>query len=240
MKKLICGFMSLVLCLSFVGPVMAEEEFVPSISYKGAPDVVPTEDGYYGIMLTSDDWEIIENGELGEECIEITPISEVEDFDDIPEDEKKTILDVYEQLTDGTMEIPYEDDFKDEEMVIRDLFDLRVVCDDGHDAELAKDGVLLEMTFDLGIDADTEVSFMVYVDGEWVPAAKIVNNGDGTVTVAFENAGLVAISVPSDVEAPKTGDTNGNNIVLWSGVMVAAAVVLVALVIFNRKAKTAK
>jgi len=36
---------------------------------------------------------------------------------------------------------------------------------------------------------------MSYVNGEWIPAEEIINNGDGTVTITFKQLCPVAIAV---------------------------------------------
>ena len=235
MKKLLSSVLAVVLCFSVICPVMAaEDDFVPSISYKGAPELVADEDGNYGIMMLSTGDE---EG-VGEDCLVVTPISEVEGSENIPEDEQEAIMGTYKMLRNGSNKLPYEGDAKDKDMVIRDLFDVRLVCNDGHAEKLAEEGTVLELTFKLGVDADEEVDVMVYVDGEWVPAARVINNGDGTVSIAFEELGLVAISVPAEVESAKTGDSN--NVTLWIVVMLAAVVALVAAMVVKHKSATSK
>ncbi len=235
MKKLLSSLLVAVLCFSAVAAVAADD-FVPSISYKEAPEVVPYENGDYGIMMLSDDWEVLDG--ISEECLEITPISEVDESDVIPEEEKKEILDVYASLTDGSMKIPYEGEFADQEMVIRDLFDARLVCDDEHAEKLLEKGVVLELTFDLGIAADEKIAVMVYVDGEWVPAVRVINNGDGTVSIAFEELGLVAISVPAEVESAQTGDNA--SVGMWVVIMLAAVAALLIIFIAKNKRRASK
>ena len=46
MKKIICLFIALVVCLSIAVPVFAadNEGFVPSITYKPEPEIVPVKD----------------------------------------------------------------------------------------------------------------------------------------------------------------------------------------------------
>ena len=40
-----------------------------------------------------------------------------------------------------------------------------------------------------------EVAVFSYVDGEWIEAVSVTNNGDGTVTVVFEDICPVAFAV---------------------------------------------
>lgn len=297
MKKLMNFVMVLVLCFASVLPVAAEEPFVPSISYKGGPEIVPNEDGSYGALLNSSDWSIVDK--LEGKCLRLTPLSEVEASDVIPEEEKEWIINAYRRLLDKSMEIPYEGEFEDLDMVIRELFDLRLLCDDGHDEELQEDGVVLEITLDLGVDKNEKVSIMIYAqdewltaetenntvpgliktsqvinkenkggllqtstktnsnalnnglvktatasatddNGKWVPAAKVTNNGDGTVTIAVEECGLIAASVPAENEPAKTGDINGANIAILTICAVAAAGVLTGLLFVRHRKATNK
>ena len=80
MKRVICLLIALVLCLSLAAPVFATEAgFVPSITYKPNPEIVPVEkDGkeYIGI-IRDEKGEILDYVEHG--CLMITPIAHVWD-----------------------------------------------------------------------------------------------------------------------------------------------------------------
>ncbi len=226
MKRVISLLSVLLLCVSLVCPAFAANDtFVPSISEKDHPEVVPTEDGHIAVIVDKDGNVI---AKLGEDCIVLTPVSEAEKSEKIPEDAKQALLDTYQQLTNGTMEIPYGDDT---EMVIRDLFDISILCED--DAKkLSEEGNTLVITLDVGYGAGSGGVIMVYDDGQWYPA-QTKDNGDGTVTVILDRVGVLSISVPAN-EAPDTGDDT--NVTLWIVLMSAAAVALIAVVIFRRKA----
>lgn len=198
MKKFLCLVIALVLCLSIAVPAFAAaSEFVPSITYKPEPIIVPVEkDGveYAGVMLD-------ENGEILDyvehACILITPLGDIWDAQaNVPTEIKELLEKVHEGLTSGELEINCEKHDSDK-MVVRDLFDVRLVCDE-HPVML-EEGAVLELTFDLGVNADDEVCVSVYDDesGEWT-TMDVVNNGDGSVTVAFTSLGVVAFSVLVD------------------------------------------
>ena len=55
MKKLICLLTVLALAMAFACPVFAAEAFVPSISDKEEPEIVPDEEGVIGEIKGEDD-----------------------------------------------------------------------------------------------------------------------------------------------------------------------------------------
>ena len=223
MKKVICFVTVLLLCVSLAVPAFAANTFVPSIPYKDVPEIE------WPVELIDEEGEIID--EIDWDHLVITPISEAETSTEIPEDSREELLEVYEDLTSGEMELP-----SDEDLVIRDLFDASWICDDGHEEELKEEGVCIEITLDIDIEPDVDVVVMVYIDGEWVPAEEVINNGDGTITVILEDICPIAIAVPqSHVDVPdQTGDTSG--IMMWVMVMLASAAALVVLLVSRRKA----
>lgn len=232
MKKTVSLLLVALLCCCMTLSVFADT-FVPSIGYKDNPDV----DGE--IELIDEDDKVVEK--LDSECLEITPVSEAMDTPaDQRSDSDKLLVEVYEQLTDGTMKLPFDESMGD--MVIRDLFDASLICGDvhtdpSHVDELAKPGVYIRITFDIGVKKDTEVVVMAYVDGVWAPIESVVNNGDGTVTCVFEQICPIAFCVEEQgAEPPHTGDINGMELVFWGALMLASLAGVVAmLVIPNRK-----
>lgn len=236
MKRVVSVVTVLVLCLSLVCPVFAAEgTFTPSVSSKNHPEIVPTPDGAIGVLVDGDGKEI---APVEEGCLVVTPVSKADSSADIPADAKETLLDVYEKLSDGSMQLPYEDNAED--MVIRDLFDASLICTDGHKESLAEEGVCIELTFDLGVGANVDVVAMTYVDGKWSPIVSVVNNGDGTVTCVFEEICPIAFAVAEEAYSgpAQTGDAVGSNLILWVALMAVSAAVLVVL-LFSRR-KTAK
>ena len=227
MKRMLCLFCAVVVCLLMACPVFAAEDtFVPSIGYKDGPEI--------------DDSEM--NGEDVGDCLEITSITEAEEKStDISQDARDELLEVYEGLVEGDMELPIDD----KEYVVRDLVDVsfkETTCigeEHGHKEDLAEDGTTITITFDMGVDEETEVIVLVYIDGEWVPAEEVINNGDGTVTVTFEDICPVAFCVErGSVEPPKTGDDMGQNMILWIVLMAVSLAAIVTLVVLRgRKAR---
>lgn len=222
MKRIVSLMMLLALCLSVLCPTVAfATEYMPSIGYKDGPD--------------------IEDAEMNEEdvtdCLVVTSISEAKDkTTDIFQEDRDLLIDVYEQIVDGSMELPLEDDY-----VVRDLVDVSWKKEDcvepehGHKEWLQEEDTTISVTFDMGVDEDVEVIVLVYIDGEWVEAESVVNNGDGTITVVFEDICPVAFCVEERYAPPQTGDEMAQGLMLYVVLAVASAAGLVALLALRRK-----
>lgn len=232
MKKMICLLTVLTLTLALACPVFAANPFVPSISEKEEPDIVIDDEGVAGV-IRGEDGEIIDKVEG--DCLVITPISKAETSTEIPEDAREELLYVYEELLSGDMTLPYEEDGLDpENMVIRDLIDASWLCEE-HPEMLEPEGVTIDLTFDIGVDADTKVYVYVYIDGVWTPVP-VVNNGDGTVTCTFEKICPIAFCVAAGTGTPpaQTGDAFAAQMNLWLVLMVVSAAALVSVVVMRR------
>lgn len=247
MRKVICLMTVLLLCASLIMPAFAAEEdgFVPSITYKPVPEIVPVqgEDGkdYIGVIRNADG-EIIDYVEAG--CLRITPVAHLWDEEiEIPEDIEELLRFVYQGLINRSMEIPYAElqaELADANMVIRDLFDARWTCVE-HPKMVEPEGVVLEITFDLGVMENAEIFVTTYDEAtkEWTGIVETVNNGDGTVTCTFEHLCAIAFSMgivedPAPVEEP-----TGMGILLWILLLVAAVVAVVVILVSKKKKSAA-
>lgn len=238
MKKVIALLTVLVLCAALVVPAFAANEFTPSVNNKPAPDVVPgtTPDGKtYIAELLDDVKETVDY--VWEGDIVVTPISQVDTSEKIPEAARDTMKDVYVKLSSGEMTIPYEQiygsEMENKNMVIRDLFDVSFPSTSCHEY-LEPDNTFMRVTFDLGVAANQTVYATLYKNGEWVSAEECKNNGDGTVTIVVEDFCPVAFSVEVEsdkpVTPPQTGDQAGDNLYIW---IIVAAVSLLAVVVLS-------
>lgn len=225
MKKLLCMLAVVLVCLMLVPPAMAASDtFVPSISYKDGP-------------------EIEEAGLDGKDaggCLVVSSIKDARNkTTDIYQEDRDLLLEVYEQLDDGSMELPLENG----KYVVRELVDVSfrktdcVEADHGHKEWLAQDNTTVTIRFDLGVNKDTDVTVLVYIDGEWIPAEKVVNNGDGTLTCEFEDICPVAFCIDPTVEKEpvRTGDAMAGKLGIWVAALAASLVVLVVLILNRRK-----
>ena len=245
MKKVVCLILALMLMMSMALTVSAAEDtFVPSITYKPEPEIVPVvdENGNEAIgVIRNEAGEIV--GYIEDGCLLVTPIAHVWDEDiEVPEDVERLLTFIYTALNNGEMEIPYEkhgENLDPANMVIRDLFDARWACEE-HPPMVAPEGVVLELTFDLGIMPDVPVYVMTYDEQtkEWSPIVRTVNNGDGTVTCTFEHLCAIEFSMPLTVAPAPADEAPASNLMPFVIALVAAAAAVAILIVKNKK-KTA-
>lgn len=235
MKRMICFSLVLLLSIVLACPALAAEDtFVPSISYKGAPEIVVGDDGVIGV-IRDENGEVV--GHIYEDCLLLTPVSEAANDDQIPDEARQTLLFVYGELSNGNMQLPTEKldaNLEPDEVVIRDLFDATWLCED-HPDEIEPNGVVFEITFRLNVEADETVYTMTYKNNEWNPVVSTVNNGDGTVTCTFEHLCPVAFAMGEDLDSSDTGVEMDGMLLLWFGLLVVSAAGLVAVVSYRRK-----
>lgn len=205
------------------GGISGENVFVPSIPYKDGPDI---EEGEM-------------DGEDVGDCLVITTITEAkEKTTDITQEARDLLLEVYEEIKNGDMELPLDEDY-----VVRELVDVswkETTCvepEHGHKEWLEEEDTTLTVTFDLGVGPEEEVIVLVYINGEWVEAVSVINNGDGTVTVVFEDICPVAFCVEKRYAPPQTGDETGNKLYFFAALMGAAILGLIGLLVWRKKQK---
>lgn len=222
MRKVICIVAMLALCLSIACPVLAAEDtFVPSISYKDGPELIASEEAF----------EI--------QHLVVTSIKDArEKTTDIAQEDRDLLLYLYDQLLSGEMELPLGDGVQN--AVIRDLVHVGFTnaCDasgDGHETKLDQEGVTLSLTFRLGIDANTKVLVMTYLQGQWEMVEQVTNHGDGTITCIFEDVGPVAFVVCDQVQEPQPDDPATRNLWLWLILLLICICVLTWMMLKRRK-----
>jgi hypothetical protein len=223
MKKVICLLIVLMLCLSMAAPAFAaEDDFVPSIGYKDGPEIIKGE---------QDEKDVTD-------CLIVTTIKEAEEKStDITQDDRDLLLDVYDKLMNDEMTLPIECDYE-----IRDLVDVSYKYEDcrtaeGHGnkpEELKEEGVTVTITFDMGLCPREVLEVYVYIDGQWVAVENVVNNGDGTLTVEFEDICPVAF-VKTLCNAAPTGDAARNQLGIFIGLMVVSAAAIVVILCLKGK-----
>ena len=209
----------------------------------------------------------------GHKCLIVTPLSIAEDDEEIPAASKDLLLRVYEQLLaqgmsfidcpdlDAYIKQELGEDKTVEDLVVRDLFDVSVLCQELTDY-LEPQGNVICLDFELGLEPGTFVAVVVYKNDQWQLIEDVEILEDGTVTcTTFEHFCPVAIlvedteasdgarvmptaanpseggHVPASTDAPETGADAGSNVVLWSVVAAAAAAALVVLFVMQRKSK---
>lgn len=216
MKRAICLIVALMLCVSMVLPVAAAE-FVPSITYKDGVDFNSAE---------------LDGKDVSGQLV-ITPLKDILNHTaDLPKETIDLMISLHEQLSGGKVKLPVGDGF-----VIRDMVHIGFGDNTEMYDKLNNTDSKLTVVFPLGVSKDTVVKVLIYIDGEWKVVEGVVNNGDGTVTVVFDQICPVLFCVDADAELdpPKTGDTMGSDLLIWIGVMAAALAAMVVLVINRRK-----
>ena len=228
MKKLISLITALVLCVSLSVSAFAAISFVPSITFKDGP-------GW--------DWTEFDGDDVSD-CLVITTIKQANDKStDITQEERDLLLDVYKQLSDGTMTLPLDGDY--EILHLLDINfryeDCRQQHDHGDKFEILNEtdkSIKVKFT-DVGVSAGDELIVMTYSNGKWEKISSAVNNGDGSVTCEFEHFCPVAFAVKKATTPstpPQTGE-GFNAMPLWIGTMALSGVALVTLVIVALKKK---
>lgn len=242
MKKIIACIVALMVCATMVIPAFAAEDtFTPSVTNKPAPEIVPVMDPEGNPALG----EILQNGEVVGyvygDCLVITSVAEALTSTTIPTAARDMLLDVYNKLIRDEMKIPYDifgSGLDGANMVIRDLFDISFLCGGSetmidHPEMLEDAGVVLRLTFNLGVGANDKVYTSTYKNDAWNAIISTVNNGDGTVTCTFDHLCPVAFSVETgEPETPptETGDPEGEKLGLWITVAAVSLVAVVTLV----------
>lgn len=254
MKKTISLVLALVLCVSVTCTAFAAS-FTASVESKSAPAVVEVvnEAGEAAVATLSGD--LPEGMEMVTvDALVVTAVADAETSDEIPDVSQQALLEVYNGLQDGSITVPFEelDQENADNLVVRDLFDVSWTEVAGSDFEKVLEGedVSLEMTFAMDVAADAKVYVMVYKNDTWQEIQSVTNNGDGTITCVFAHLCPVAVIVEADEtmdvvdlanradpvnETADAAEASGTNMALWVGILVAAAVGLVAVFVGTKR-----
>lgn len=186
MKKLICVLVAVMVMLAVACPALAEEA-TPSVKYEAAPNfknLVDENGNELGVGAIYD----AEGKVVGYVSVSDLKITSYADSDLIKE--------LAAKIASGEAGI-------DSKLNVIELFDISWA-----DESKLAEGQTLQLTFELGVEKDVEVTVMTYNETTqvWEPIAKVVNNGDGTVTCTFEHFCVVAMAVNAD-----NGNNGGNN-----------------------------
>ncbi len=233
MKKVLFCLLVAALCVSMSVTVLADTvEFVPSISYKPAPEVVETAP------------------EGHKDCIVVTPVSEADTSEDISKEDAAELKQLYADLTkegvklseqcpelDTLVAEALEKNKTADDLVVRDLFHIGTHCDE-LDTYMDENGIV-KVTIESTIDQEESVFAMMYVDGAW-EVIDVVNNQDGTITISLKEWGTLAIMVPAAVGSDDTQTGESSGTVLWVIVMGAALIAMALSVAVYRRGASAK
>ncbi len=215
MKKLVsCMLVVVMLCFVFT-TVVAGAGFVPSVSYKPAPEIVEIEGQDDGAMVvvSVDD---LNNG------VDLV----------LPEEIKKDLKEQFEKLSDAEIKASDLVAGLSDEVVIKDLF---AISNSDVNADLFEGGKTVDVVLKSDVKAGETVYAIVYANGAW-KKVPVKNNGNGTITVTLSNAGVLALMTApagADVAVPETGDNT--NMGLWFGLAASCAALIVVLAVAYRR-----
>ena len=222
MKKGIVAIALLAICLSLVCPAFAAEgDFVPSISYKDGP--------------------VVNDAEMNEEktdgCIVITSLKGAEEkTTDISQEKRDLLLNVYGKLVAGEMSIPTPGDY-----IVRELVDISweqldcIELNHTHEDELKQDGVVVKISFNLGVKVEDELLVFAFHNGQWDPVEVLEVDANGNATCLFEHFCPVAFCVKNEKDIDPTGDISVDGLVLW-GLLLAVSCAAVVVMSVKRRA----
>lgn len=233
MKKIVACLLVLALCLSASVTVLADTEFVPSISFKPAPGVSATEPAGH------------------EDCIFVIPVAEADTAEELTKEEAETLKKVYAELSEEGAKLSEEcadltplvqkvlgENRTADDLVVRDLFHVGASCEDI--PKYLADGGILKVTLDTTIADDEKVFAMVFKGGKWVPLADTLNKGEGAITIALDELGPVALMVPASGGSDDTQTGENTDTILWVSVMLVAMAAMVVLVVLYRRRSNAQ
>lgn len=254
MKKIISLVLTLMICMSVTCTAFATA-YTASVENKGAPAVVEIQDeeGNAAIAMLTGDLPEGMTFVTGDFLV-VTAVADAKTSDAIPDASAQALLEVYNGLQDGSIQVPFEelDQENADKLVVRDLFDISWTDVDGNSFEelLNAEGVSLEMTFAMEIAADAKVYVMVYKNDTWTQIERVTNNGDGTITCVFNHLCPVAVIVEADetmdvvnlpaeraesAQSTESAESTEQSSALWIGIMAAAAVALVVLFVGKKR-----
>lgn len=222
MKKGIVAIALLAICLSLVCPAFAAEgDFVPSISYKDGP--------------------VVNDAEMNEEktdgCIVITSLKGAEEkTTDISQEKRDLLLNVYGKMVAGEMSIPTPGDY-----IVRELVDISweqldcIELNHTHEDELKQDGVVVKISFNLGVKVEDELLVFAFHNGQWDPVEVLEVDANGNATCLFEHFCPVAFCVKNEKDIDPTGDISVDGLVLW-GLLLAVSCAAVVVMSVKRRA----
>ena len=238
MKRVLNVILVLSLLAAMAVPALARSvDFVPSISDKGAPGVVGSgeiKDTNGNSVGTADSTVVV-----------ITPVSEAKTSDKISDADEKNLLDAYDKLTSGDkayglcpgledLADKLYDGVKEEDLVVRDLFDVSL---NNTDLEgKVGNGNTITLKLDANVAKGDKVLAMVKDGDTWTPAVNVVNNGDGTVSVTLNALGAVVLMTATASGSSVTGDTT--QVAFWGIAVVLSLGAIVTMVSLKRRKVT--
>ncbi len=262
MKKVLAILIATVMLATLVLSVSAaEDNFVPSITVKPAPDVSGNPDDNGRVLIGQ---VVDENGnvvcDVYGDCIVITPISKVNTdvmpvaeadgehnivYDGIPPEAAQLLKDVYAEISAEGFDFSTMNDQLNKlvekdlgegkdanDLVITEVFDITAICEELR-THLPVDGNVLTLTFKGNYDDKTPFYAMNYIDGEWQMVEESVVNANGSVSITFEDFCPVVFMIPADQDGDTSSPQTGDTTdnTLWVFIMIASLAVIAVLAV---------
>lgn len=271
MKKVIAILIAVVLLFS-IGTTAFAANFTPSVEEKDAPTVVAPSEGSIkqeikdqikeedtvAVIVHSKTDKVAK--EVHESKLVVTSVAEKDESKEIPKEAKEDLEKAYEvlsvkdkkisQIIPADVSKAVTDTVKKEigadktadDLIVRDLFDVSLVCEESNELLIDEAHHLL-LTFNLGVKKGefvTTLKFNPETD-KWETIRDTKNNGDGTVTCEFDHLCPIAFLVEkTDSNSAQTGDASVS-LYVWVAIAAAAAALIVVLVVAkNKKVKSAQ
>lgn len=186
-------------------------------------------------------------------CLIVTPLAEIANAAGVPDESVEKLLWVYEQILEQGMDFFADCEGLDEliksalgedatvqDLVVKDLFDVSVLCDPLEDW-LEPTGTTLCLDFDAHVAPGTFVTVLTYKGGQWKMIEDVTVLEDGSVTCdTFENFCPVVILAEATegdpvIEEVDTGDMS--NMGLWIAVAGVSLLAMILCVVALKKGK---
>ncbi len=249
MKRIITLILALIAVFTAAVPVMAANSgFVPSVSFGSSIiEIIGKEDGRDVIGYVED----ANGNKLSTEyhdCLVVTSVLEAKRGDTVISKEACDLLiDTYEKLTaDGAKlseQVPVLNDIAKEafgqsatadNLTVRDVYDFTALCEELNNY-LETEGNTLTLKIKMPVDKDTFISVVTLYNSQWMPAQRVVNNNDGTISVTFTKLCpvLFVTGEYKHEKPPATGDDF--NMPLWTALMLGSAACLTAIIVLTKR-----
>ncbi|HNX15292.1 MAG TPA: hypothetical protein PK854_10730 [Oscillospiraceae bacterium] len=246
MLKKVVSILAVILLIPCLAFAAAASTFTQSVQAKDAPKLVSNKSGsstVYGELLDKDGKPTSQITDGGK--IVITPLSQADSSDP---DIKNSLKSAYNKIKDAVSLSSLingladainklDPDFSVKDLVGRDLFNITA-----KDSQITENNKL-RVTFDLGISASDPVIIAMCNGDSWhtLDPKNVVNNGNGTVTVTFSEAGTVLVIVEGTPAAIVPGMSNGTDLSLTASVIGGCMIALVVCIVyFDRKRRNQK
>lgn len=177
MKKIVATFLSVVLLLTLACPAFAAESiFIPS----------------NGMEVLRAEME----GNDVKECVVVTAIPQAKDQStDVTQEARDLLIEIYDALTDGSMELPVEGEFRYLELADVSFAENACILNEEHENEnhqtkyeiLHETEASLTVEFKLEIVPEGDLLVLAYIDEEWEVVQNVTAKGNGEVICVFDD-----------------------------------------------------